>query len=209
MPGSPSPESLSRERVVYDRLAERYDRAMAPLERWFLARLRAATLRELPPDSRILEVGAGTGLNFPYYPRGTSGVASELSSAMLERARLKKRPRGVHLVQTSAESLPFADGTFDAAFATLVFCSVVSPPHAFAELRRVVRAGGRVVLLEHVRPEGLVLGPIFDAISFFTVPLFEDHFNRRTADEARRAGLRVERIERHARGILQVIVCRV
>jgi len=209
MPGPASPEPPLCGRVVYDRLAARYDRALAPLERWFLARLRAATLRELPPDSRILEVGAGTGLNFPYYPRGTSGVASELSGAMLERARRKERPAGVYLIQTSAEHLPFADAMFDAALATLVFCSVVSPPRAFAELRRVVRAGGRVVLLEHVRPEGLMLGPIFDAISFFTVPLFEDHFNRRTADEVRRAGLRVERIERHARGILQMIVCRV
>jgi ubiquinone/menaquinone biosynthesis C-methylase UbiE len=127
---------------------------------------------------------------------------------MLRLAQTKPRPAGVRLVQTNAEALPFADDTFDAALATLVFCSVASPAKAFAELRRVVRAGGRVALLEHVRPPGL-LGPVFDLISRLTVRLCEDHFNRRTADEARRAGLRIISVEPHALGIIQLIVCEV
>jgi len=84
----------------------------------------------------------------------------------------------------------------------------VSPAQAFAELRRVVHPGGRAVLLEHVRPEGL-LGKVFDALSLVTVPLFDDHFNRQTAREAQRAGLQVERVDKHLRGIVQLIVCRV
>lgn len=181
---------------------------MEPLERWFLARLRAATLRVLPDEGRILEIGAGTGLNFPYYPQRTCGVASELSGAMLEKARRKERPRSAHLVQNSAEQLPFADASFDAAFATLVFCSVASPQKSFAELRRVVKPGGTIALLEHVRPEGL-LGPMFDVLNLLTVPLFDDHFNRQTAMEACRAGLSLLSVERHALGIIQIIVCRV
>jgi SAM-dependent methyltransferase len=159
-------------------------------------------------SSRILEIGAGTGLNFAHYPHDAHGAATEPSREMLRRAREKARPAAVHLVQNSAEALPFADDTFDAAFATLVFCSLASPSKAFAELRRVVRAGGRVVLLEHVRPTG-VLGYVFDALSFFTVRLFQDHFNRRTAEDARRAGLRLLRVEPHALGIIQLIVCEV
>jgi len=104
--------------------------------------------------------------------------------------------------------LPFAAGSFDAACATLVFCSVASPPQAFAELRRVVRPGGHIVLLEHVRPTGLP-GYLFDALNFFTVRLFDDHFNRRTADIAERAGLRLVSIKHHAFGIIQIIVCEV
>lgn len=194
---------------VYDALAPHYDRAMRPLERLLLRRLRAATLRALPSGTRLLEIGAGTGLNFAHYPDDARGAATEPSRAMLRLAHTKPRPAGVCLIQNRAESLPFADDTFDAAFATLVFCSLASPPQAFAELRRVVRKGGRIVLLEHVRPAGPLLGPVFDALSFFTVRLFDDHFNRRTAADAERAGLRLLRIERHALGIIQLIICEV
>ena len=196
-----------RSKAVYDRFATRYDAALRPLERWFLAGWRERMLSELPDGARILEVGAGTGLNFPFYPQGARGVASELSCEMLKVARCKERPESVHLVQTSAEELPFPQASFDAAFATLVFCSLPNPQRAFAELRRVVRPGGTIALLEHVRPRGL-LGPLFDALSLLTVALFDDHFNRRTADEASRAGLELIRVERHVLGIFNIIVCR-
>ncbi len=206
---TPRARNSTKFEPVYDRLAAHYERALGPFERRWLGRLRAEALGELPPDARLLEVGAGTGLNFAHYPRGASGVASEPSREMLLIAREKReRPRGVRLVQSRAEALPFGDAAFDAAFATLVFCSVTSPAQAFAELRRVVRAGGLVVLLEHVRPEGL-LGYAFDALSLLTVPLFEDHFNRRTAEEARRAGLLLRRVERRLGGVVQIIVCEV
>ena len=195
-------------RPIYDRVAPHYDRAMRPLERRVLARLRADLLGRLPAGARLLELGAGTGANFPFYPRGASGAATEPSREMLRRARGRvERPAGVRLVQAAAERLPFADATFDAALAALVFCSVESPAAAFAELRRVVRPGGTVALLEHVRPPGL-LGYAFDALSLLTVALLEDHFNRRTAEEARRAGLRVERVEPHLLGVVQLIVCK-
>lgn len=196
---------------TYDRIAARYDRVIGPLERWGLARLRANALARLPEGARLLEVGAGTGANFKHYPRIARAVASEPSREMLKHARLKlsdDASGSVSLMQAEAERLPFADASFDAACATLVFCSVSSPARAFAELRRVVRAGGLVVLLEHVRPAGL-LGYLFDALSLFTVALFEDHFNRRTADEARRAGLQVVTVEKHLAGVVQIIVCRV
>ena len=196
---------------IYDAFAAHYERVLRPLERLIFTRLRAAALLALTGGGeglRLLEIGAGTGLNFPHYPPDAEGAATDLSREMLRLAQTKPRPARLRLVQNSAEALPFADDTFDAAFATLVFCSVVSPPQAFAELRRVVRAGGRIVLLEHVRPANL-LGPVFDVLSFFTARLFDDHFNRRTAEAARRAGLRVLRVESHALGIIQLIVCEV
>ncbi|MDT4952464.1 MAG: hypothetical protein QOJ02_602 [Acidobacteriota bacterium] len=198
-------EKPSRKPAVYDRFASHYDRAIAPLERLILARLRAETLAALPVDNRVLEVGAGTGLNFPFYPGGAHGVASELSCEMVKIARGKSRPSSLHLVQTSAEQLPFPDASFDAAFATLVFCSVASPQKAFSELRRVVRPNGTVALLEHVRPKG-ILGLLFDALSILTVALFDDHFNRRTAEEANRAGFELLRVERRLLGIINIIV---
>jgi phosphatidylethanolamine/phosphatidyl-N-methylethanolamine N-methyltransferase len=193
---------------TYDQFAPQYDAVMRPLERWFLARLRTQTFNLLPRNARILEIGAGTGRNFVFYPDETSGVASEPSREMLKIASDRKRPAAVTLVQSQAEELPFKSAVFDAAFATLVFCSVSSPAKAFAELRRVVRTGGTILLLEHVRPDGL-LGPIFDLINLATVPLFEDHFNRRTADDARAAGLQVLGVEKSLLGAVNLIACRV
>ena len=193
---------------TYDEVAPHYDAAIRPLDRWFLARLRSKTLSYLPNDARILEIGAGTGLNFVYYPDNALGVATEPSREMLALAARKQRPMGVKLLQSCAEALPFHNGTFDAAFATLVFCSVKSPAEAFHELRRVVRPGGTVLLLDHVRPDGL-LGPLFDLLNLLTVPLFDDHFNRRTADEARAAGLNVLKVEKSLLGIINLITCRV
>src|SRR5262245_46815868 len=141
----------ARKKARYDDFAQHYERVMDPLQRWGLVGLRAETIRQLPAG-RILEIGAGTGLNFVHYPPDARGVAGEFSREMLKIASTKDRPRGVELLQNRAEDLPFEDDSFDGAFATLVFCSVESPLKGFAELRRVVRPGGTVILLEHVRP---------------------------------------------------------
>ena len=203
-----APHFNKRTRVIYDRLAGGYDCTMRPLERMLFARLREHVFQLLPDNARTLEVGAGTGANFKLYGGEARGVASEISRKMLDEACAKPRPSGIRLVQANAEDLPFASGAFDAALATLVFCSVRSHVKAFTELRRVVRVNGRVVLLEHVRPEGAILSRAFDVLNLVTVPLFDDHFNRETARDAERAGFHIESIERHARGIVQVITLR-
>lgn len=191
--------------MIYDKLAKNYDKAFAPFEKRFVAKWRAETLSHLPENSRLLEVGAGTGLNFKFYPLCRDAVASEISLKMLEFA--KEKTTAIRLIQADAESLPFAANTFDAAFATLVFCSIPNPENAFRELRRVVKPNGRIVLLEHVRPDNL-LGVAFDLINVLTVALIEDHFNRRTAKLAADSGLKVLEVKRKAFGIVNLIVCR-
>jgi ubiquinone/menaquinone biosynthesis C-methylase UbiE len=192
--------------MIYDKLAKNYDTVLAPFEKRFVAAWRRETLSHLPADSRLLEIGAGTGLNFKFYPACRQAVASEISLKMLELAGGKTKT--VKLVQADAESLPFAANTFDAAFATLVFCSIPNPENAFRELQRTVKPNGKIVLLEHVRP-GNPLGYAFDFLNIFTVALIEDHFNRRTAEIAENAGLKILEVKRKAFGIVNLIVCEV
>lgn len=192
--------------MIYDKFAKDYDRAFAPLEKRFLSRWREETLSYLPENARILEIGAGTGLNFRFYPPCRTAAASEISFKMLEFAREKNE--FIHLVQADAESLPFAESSFDAAFATLVFCSIPNPENAFKELRRIVKPNGKIVLLEHIRPKGLP-GYFFDFMNIFTVALFEDHFNRQTAQIAEKSGLKILEVKEKAFGIVNLIVCKV
>ena len=192
---------------TYDQIAPHYDRGISPFQRWFLNDLRRRVLASLPEHALVLEVGAGTGLNFQHYPASARGIATEPSSEMLKVARFKERPPGVALVRSCAEQVPFADASFDAAFATLVFCSVKSPRQGFLELKRVVKPGGTIVLLEHVRPPGL-LGYLFDLMNLITSSLFDDHLNRRTAEEIRACRLEVTSVESRYLGIINFITCK-
>ena len=191
--------------MIYDKFAAGYDKAFAPFEKRFLAKWRRETLSHLPENSRVLEIGAGTGANFEFYPKSKcAAVASEISIKMIEFARQKNNE--IYLVQADAENLPFPVNHFDAAFATLVFCSIPKPENAFAELKRVVKPGGKIILLEHIRPNGL-LGYGFDFLNVFTTALIEDCFNRDTAKIAEDSGLKIAKLVKKAAGIINLIVC--
>lgn len=190
--------------ATYDSFAKNYDLFFRPLEKLGLSKWRRETLSLLPQDASILEIGCGTGANFEFYPTCELAVSSDLSIEMLHVAHAKRRKN--HLIQSDAQSLPFAENEFDAVFATLVFCSIPDPKKAFEEIRRTVKAGGKIILLEHVRPDGL-LGPIFDLISKATVAVADDHFNRRTAETAERSGLKLLEVRKKLAGIVELIVC--
>lgn len=190
--------------MIYDKIARNYDKSFAPFERWFLSNWRAETVSYLPPEAKILEIGAGTGLNFTHYPNCEHAVASEISIKMIEFA--KQKNTGIQLIQADAESLPFDDSSFDAALATLVFCSIPTPETAFRELRRIVKPNGKIILLEHIRPKGL-LGYLFDLINIFSVWLIQDYFNRETGKIAETSGLKIIELKVKAFGVVNLIVC--
>jgi ubiquinone/menaquinone biosynthesis C-methylase UbiE len=110
---------------------------------------RAALLAPVSGD--VLEIGAGTGLNLRHYPAAVSRlVLTEPDAGMLRRLR-RRAPSGVRVVPAPAESLWFPDESFDAVVSTLVLCTAADPAGALAEIVRVLRPGGRLVLMEHVR----------------------------------------------------------
>lgn len=172
-------------------LAPVYDRLTAPFERGALGHWRQRTWAEVPKQGLGLEVGAGTGANFRYYPPGARVIATDLSAGMLGRVRAKPEGREATLVVCDAQALPFRDGTFDWAAETLVFCEVPDPVAGLREVRRVLRPGGRLVMLEHVRPSGW-LGRVADLATAVSAPLWGEHFDRDAEAFVRMAGFEIE-----------------
>lgn len=189
---------------VYDRIAPLYDWLEAPMA---LMGGRARRRRVIAgARGSTLEIGVGTGLNFPFYAAGVQLTAVDISGRMLARARRRGgRASGpVQFVRAAAEALPFADGVFDTVTATCVFCSVQDPVRGLAEVRRVVRSGGKVLLLEHVRPTNRVLGKLFDWLSPLTRRVIGPEINRRTEENVAAAGLGIAQVRRN--GIWREIV---
>jgi ubiquinone/menaquinone biosynthesis C-methylase UbiE len=169
-----------------------YDRMAVSEEKRFLGAVRQDLLQDLTGD--VLEIGAGTGMNFRHYPVGARVIATEPDPYMLERARQRvaKASASIDLRQVSADALPFPDGTFDFVVSTLVLCSVQSPRKVLSEIKRVLKPGGELRLYEHVRYQNPVGGFAQDAIT----PLWKwigagCHPNRDTERSVRQAGFEV------------------
>jgi ubiquinone/menaquinone biosynthesis C-methylase UbiE len=187
--------------------ARNYDRGM-----WLLERLRLENLRRrLLADARgdILEIGAGTGVNFPLCRSNRAVTAIDLRPAHLAAAANKARATSrlpVTVACADVHELPFADNAFDTVVGTLVFCSIGDPPGALAEIRRVLRPGGQLLLMEHVRGATPVARRLTDWLHPLWLALQgECHLNREAAQTVAAAGFRISHTSRHALSVLQII----
>lgn len=183
--------------------ARLYDPLMAPIELLSMRRARRALVADAP--GRVLEIGAGTGLNLPHYRSAVSVVATEPDEEMLRRARGRVAAAAVpiRLVLAGAEALPFADASFDTVVATCVFCTVPDPEQGFREIRRVLKPGGELRLLEHVRASSPAIARLQDrATPAWSRIAGGCRLNRPTLKTALRAGFRVERVESRFGGLV-------
>ncbi len=171
-----------------------YDPFMRSTEQACLSRWRADLLTQASGD--VIELGAGTGVNLPFYgSQVTRLVLTEPDGHMRAKLRTRAGLRpAVDVRAASADALPFDDATFDTVVSTLVLCSVPDVGRALAEVRRVLRPGGRLLFLEHVaaddRPARLAwqrrLEPLWCRVAG------NCHLTRRTDEEIRAAGFVVE-----------------
>lgn len=183
-----------------------YDCVMRVAERGRLAEWR----RELvsPAEGQVLEVAAGTGLDFPHYRAGVTVIATDADLGMLERARDRgqRAAATILLVAADAQALPFRAGSFDTCVVALGLCTIPSPSRALVELRRVLRQGGTARLLEHVRVERPIIGWLQDVVT----PVWRRvaggcRLNERSVESVRRAGLRVDDSRSHMGGYVVAI----
>jgi ubiquinone/menaquinone biosynthesis C-methylase UbiE len=174
-----------------------YDRMSAGSERAGLAELRQRLLGGA--SGRVLEIGAGTGANLPYYGQGVESLTiAEPEPPMLRRLEQRRRKEGAQaeVVQAPAEDLPFEDDTFDTAVSTLVLCGVDDQARALHELRRVLRPGGRLVFIEHVRSDVPSLARWQDRLNGLNRLVSCCDCNRDTLSAVKAAGFEVEELQR-------------
>ncbi len=202
--------SVATERVrkLYDSSAPRYDRKIAVPERLLFGGGRQWAAGQAV--GRTLEVAVGTGRNLPYYGDHVSLTAVDVSAAMLDLARRRAVALGRHVQfgVTDAQALPFDAAQFDTVVATLALCSIPDDRAGVAEMARVLKPGGRLVLLDHVRSP---LAPV-RAIQRGLEPLFlcleADHLLRQPDRRVAEAGLRMEQCERSKLGLVLRVVAR-
>lgn len=189
-------EATRSTRARYQRIAPVYDRMERVAERRYAA--WRARLWSLVCGPRVLEIGVGTGKNMPFYPPDLEITAIDLTPGMFERAQARAQMLSIHNVTLhlgDVQALESPDASFESALATFVFCSVPDPVLGLRELRRVVKPGGQLLLLEHVRSPNPVVGSFMDAINPLVVRMMGANINRRTLRNVEEAGWQIEAVE--------------
>ena len=187
------PQSTSEK---YSRAARRYDSVEYPIERILFAKLRAEALSYA--QGKTLEVGVGTGKNFPHYAPGIDLIGIDFSHGMLKRAQQKReRFQALHpcLLEMDAQNLGFQDNSFDTIVSTFVFCTVPDPLAGLREVFRVLKPGGRAIFLEHMRSASFVVNIPLAVMNIFSTRLLGTSMLRETQKNIELAGFTIQSVE--------------
>jgi ubiquinone/menaquinone biosynthesis C-methylase UbiE len=178
--------------------AAMYDRMLSGVERAGLRDRRARLLESA--HGKVLEIGAGTGANLSLYgPNVEALTVTEPEAPMARRLakRLREQPRATKLVEASAEQLPLPDGQVDTVVSTLVLCTVADPSRALREVWRVLRPGGQLLFIEHVRSEEPKLAKWQDRLNGLNRVIAHGcNCNRSTLDVIKQAGFTIVSLEK-------------
>lgn len=179
---------------AYSRWSHFYDVVFGPAFR--AARRRAIGMLELRPGDRVLEVGVGTGLSFPFFPSDCRVIGVDISRHMLARARERAHGAGGGLVEGDVGELPFRDGVFDAVLAPFVVSAVPDPVAMMRQINRVTRPDARVVLLNHFASGHPIVNAMERAITRTTARSLGFHADFQVEPVLQRAGWEIESAER-------------
>ena len=192
----------------WDRKSATYDAEMGIWDRRLFGDSREWACGQATGE--VLEVAVGTGLNLAWYPAEVTLTGLDLSSGMLELARSRARDLGrtVTLREGSAHELPFAEASFDTVVCTFGLCAIPDPAAAVGEMSRVLRPGGRLILVDHVAASSRVVRAMQWLVELASVPLAGEHFRRRPLKLVEALGLPIDRRERFKLGLVERLVAR-
>ena len=185
-----------------------YDKMMQPLEKIRISQLRTVIVGKA--HGRVLEIGSGTGANFPFYKNAVKVDAIEPNQQMSRQSivQIKKAYVPIEVHTAKAESLPFQDNLFDSVVATLVLCTIPDPEGALQEIQRVAKPGADVLFLEHVRMPQPTLGKAQDLLTPLWRKTFDGcHLNRDTLDLIEASSLSITKVDTYYKGFLLAIEC--
>ena len=208
MPRQGSDKRAQRLRRYWDKHARNYDKQIAFWERRLFGDGRRWICAQATGDT--LEVAIGTGRNLPHYPEGVRLTGIDFSPAMLELAgrQADRLGRKVDLRLGDAQALDLPDQGFDTVVCTLSLCAIPDEQRAVAEMRRVLRPGGRLLLLDHVAAGPRWVRAIQWLLERVTIPLGEERLLRRPLLQVQAEGFQIERAERAKLGIVERLVAR-
>jgi ubiquinone/menaquinone biosynthesis C-methylase UbiE len=197
-----------RWRRYWDKHSASYDREMRVLDRVLFKDSRAWVCSKAVGET--LEVGVGTGLNLPFYPDAVRLTGIDLSPAMLAIARRQSSQldHPVELREADAHALPYPDESFDTVVCTFSLCAIPDDRRAVAEMYRVLRPAGRLLLADHVAGSSRPVRAIQRLLEFITIPTGGEHFLRRPSKQLRAQGFEIEQQERFKLGIVERVAAR-
>jgi ubiquinone/menaquinone biosynthesis C-methylase UbiE len=201
-------EETERLKRVWEKEAPTYDRRMGFFEKVLFRDGREWVCSRA--SGEVLEVAVGTGRNFTFYPAGVRLTGIDLSPAMLEIARKKADELGfdADLMEGNAQDLPFPDASFDTVVCTLSLCNIPDDRRAIAEMKRVLRPGGSLLLLDHVRSSSKVWLAAQRVLEPLSWRFSRDHLLRRPLEHVLSEGFEVEQRERYKAGIVERLSAR-
>lgn len=201
-------DETEQARRIWDKRAPTYDRTMALFEKLLFGDGRAWVCSQASGD--VLEVAVGTGRNFGLYPANTRLTGIDLSPRMLEIARARARAIGreVDLREGDAQALQLPDEAFDSVVCTLSLCNIPDDRKALAEMKRVLRSNGRLVLLDHIPASSGLVRVLPRLLEQLTLRIEGEHLLRRPLEHVVAQGFEIERVHRLRLGIVERVSAR-